>query len=62
MAGMTITRKGGQKMQVTSIELPDELYRKAKHRAVDDGTSFKAVVQRALEEYLAKPKKKGGGK
>jgi len=49
-------------MQVTSIELPDELYRKVKHQAVDDATSFKAVVQRALEEYLAKPKKKGGQK
>jgi len=62
MGGMTITRKGGKKMQVTSIELPDELYRKAKHQAVDDGISFKAVVQRALEEYLGKSKKKGGGK
>jgi len=49
-------------MQVTSIELPDELYREAKHRAVDEGTSFKAVVQRALEEYLTKGKKGGGKK
>ena len=47
-------------MQVTSIELPDELYRRAKHRAVDDSTSFKAVVQKALEEYLKKAGKKGG--
>ena len=47
-------------MQVTSIELPDELYRNVKHRAVDEGTSFRAVVQKALEEYLGKPKKKGG--
>jgi len=46
-------------MQVTSIELPDDLYRGVKHRAVDDSTSFKAVVQRALEEYLGKAKKKG---
>ena len=58
---MTITRKGGRKMQVTSIELPDELYREAKHQAVDDGTSFKAVVEKALQEYLARAKK-GGGK
>lgn len=49
-------------MQVTSIELPDDLYRRAKHRAVDDDISFKAVVQKALEEYLGKPRKKGGGK
>ncbi len=53
-------------MQVTSIELPDELYRKTKHRAVDDSTSFKAVVQRALEEYLdkllIKPTQSGWGR
>ncbi len=46
-------------MQVTSIELPDELYRDVKHRAVDESTSFRAVVQKALEEYLAKAKKGG---
>ena len=49
-------------MQVTSIELPDELYRDVKHLAVDEGTSFRAVVQRALEEYLARVKKGGGKK
>jgi len=58
---MKITRKEGRKMQVTSIELPDELYRNVKHRAVDEGTSFKAVVEKALQEYLARVKK-GGGK
>ncbi len=46
-------------MQVTSIELPDELYRLIKHRAVDESTSFRAVVQKALEEYLARVKKGG---
>jgi len=59
---MINTRKEGKKMQVTSIELPDDLYRKTKYRAVDDSTTFKAVVQRALEEYLGKSKKKGGRK
>jgi len=54
-------RKEEKKMQVTSIELPDELYRSVKHQAVDESTSFKAVVQRALQEYLARVKK-GGGK
>ncbi len=49
-------------MQVTTIELPDGLYRGVKHRAVDEGTSFRAVVQKALEEYLAKVKKGGGKK
>ncbi len=49
-------------MQMTSIELPDELYRMVKHRAVDENTSFKGVVQKALEEYLARAKKGGGKK
>ena len=59
---MKLIRKGEKKMQVTSIELPDDLYRKVKHRAVDEGSTFKGVVQKALEAYLAKPMKKGGGK
>ena len=59
---MPLKRKEGKKMQVTSIELPDDLYRVVKHRAVDEGTSFKAVVQRALEEYLERVKKGGGKK
>jgi len=62
MNGMTVKRKGGQIMQVTSIELPAELYRGVKHRAVDEGTSFRAVVQKALEEYLARVKKGGSKK
>ncbi len=46
-------------MQVTSLELPIELYREVKHRAVDENTSFRAVVQKALEEYMARVKKGG---
>ena len=49
-------------MQVTSIELPDDLYRLVKHRAVDENTSFKAVMQKALQEYLERVKKGGGKK
>ncbi len=62
MKGMTVKRKGGQIMQVTSIELPDKLYRDVKHRAVDESTSVRAVVQKALEEYLARVKKGGSKK
>ncbi len=49
-------------MQMTSIELPDGLYRMVKHQAVDENTSFKGVVQKALEEYLARVKKGGSKK
>jgi len=40
--------------KVTTIELPVELLRESQKRAIDEGTSFKALVQRLLEEYLAK--------
>ncbi len=56
---MKVTRKEGRKMQVTSIELPEELYRDVKHRAVDESTSFRAVVQKALQEYMERAKKGG---
>ncbi len=47
-------------MKMTSLELPDELYRTVKHQAVDESTSFKGIVQRALYEYLAKAKQEAG--
>ncbi len=59
---MKSKRKEGKKMQVTSNELPDELYRLVKHQAVDEATSFKGVVEKALQEYLARAKKGGGKK
>jgi len=42
----------------TSIDLNDRLLRDAKRRAADEGTTLKAVFERALRLYLggAKPK------
>lgn len=37
----------------TTIEIGDELLRRAKRRAADDGTSFRAIVEAALRSYLA---------
>ncbi len=46
----------------TTLELPEELWRQAKVRAIDEG-DLRTVMIRALEEYLAKPAKgKKGGK
>jgi hypothetical protein len=45
----------------TTLELPEELWRQAKVRALDEG-DLRTVMIRALEEYLAratKPKKGG---
>ena len=41
----------------TTIRLPLSLLNAAKHRGIDEGTSFQDVVIRALEQYLGK---KGG--
>jgi hypothetical protein len=47
----------------TTLEMPEELWRAAKMRALDEG-DLRTVMLRALEEYLAKPSKpkarKGG--
>lgn len=37
----------------TTIDIPEPLYRKAKIRAVEQGTSLKALVLRALEQALS---------
>lgn len=37
----------------TTIDIPDPLYRKAKIRAVEEGTSLKALVLKALEHELS---------
>ena len=36
----------------TTIDIPEPLYRKAKIRAVEQGTSLKALVLKALEHEL----------
>jgi hypothetical protein len=41
----------------TTIRLPLSLLNAAKHRGIDEGTSFQDVVIAALEHYLGK---KGG--
>ena len=57
-----IEAKGGEgRMIRTTLELPEELWRQAKVRAIDEG-DLRTVMIRALEEYLARPAKprKGG--
>ena len=36
----------------TTVELPNDLWRAAKIRAMDDQVDLRSVLTRALEEYL----------
>ncbi len=47
-------------MVKTTVELPEELWRAAKIRAMDERTDFRSVVVRALEAYLKGRKREGG--
>lgn len=42
----------------TTIEITDELLRRAKEKAAAEGTALRQVVETALRLYLAKPHKK----
>ena len=45
----------------TSIEIPEDIWRAAKIRAMDEKKNFQDIVAEALREFLKKPKK-GGAK
>ncbi len=43
----------------TTIEIPEDLWRAGKIRAIDEGSDFRAIVIGALELYLKTKPKKG---
>ena len=43
----------------TSIQIPEEVWRAAKIRAMDEKKNFQDVVAEALRDYLKKPRKGG---
>jgi len=49
------------KVKKTTIRLPQDIWKRARVRALDEGTDFQAVVTRALELYLkSAPKRREG--
>lgn len=44
----------------TSVEIPEDIWRAAKIRALDDRKNFQEIVAEALREFLKRAKKGGG--
>ena len=43
----------------TTIDLPDELFRRAKKRAADEDITLRELIERALRSHLEGKKKRG---
>ncbi len=43
----------------TTIEITDELFRKAKEKAAAEGVALREIIENALRFYLSRPRKRG---
>ncbi len=43
----------------TSVDIPDDLWKAAKHLAVEEGKDLRDIIVQALEGHLKKAKKGG---
>jgi len=62
---MAATRKGTEATEPSerarlTVYLPPETHRALLHRAVDEGTKVTRIVEQLIDEYLARPVRKGG--
>ncbi len=46
-------------MRMLSVELSDELCKAVRHQAVDENTTLRDVVQKALSKYLCEVETEG---
>ncbi len=53
-------KKKGVKIVPMPVYLPENVHKALRHAAIDEGKSATAIIQRLVEEYLAKRGKKGG--
>lgn len=52
-------KKKGVKIVPMPVYLPEDVHKALRHAAIDDGKSATAIIQKLVEEYLAKRKGKG---
>ncbi len=54
--------KKGVRIVKMTIYLPEDVHRELRHVSFDEGKPTTAIVQKLIEEYLAKRKKRKGVK
>jgi hypothetical protein len=59
--GKPTLEKEPSRMHKTTLTLDDQMWRKAKIRAMDEGTSLQKILEAALDAYLKAPKKEPKG-
>lgn len=52
--------RGGERMVKTSLYLPEDLWKAAKHLAVEEGVDLRDLIIRGLELVIKGRGKKGG--
>ncbi len=52
--------RGGERMVKTSLYLPEDLWKAAKHQAVEEGVDLRDLIIRGLELVVKGRGKKGG--
>jgi len=49
---LQVSKSASERLVKTTVELPHDLWKAAKVRAIDEGTDLRAVIISALKKYL----------